>query len=158
MRSWSAWTGSGPPRSAVCSYGLAAPTGFSSSLRLFFEFLIAGIAVFIFITIGDKSLSQALAVPFFKDVLIQFGYFFIIVGAIVVVAAGNAVNITDGLDGLAIVPVMIAAATYGLIAYLVGNAVFADYLQVHNVKGTGELAVLCGAVVGAARRRGVRRS
>ena len=124
--------------------------GFSSALRLFFEFLIAGIAVFIFITIGDKNLSQALAVPFFKDVLIQFGYFFIIVGAIVVVAAGNAVNITDGLDGLAIVPVMIAAATYGLIAYLVGNAVFADYLQVHNVKGTGELAVLCGAVVGAA--------
>jgi phospho-N-acetylmuramoyl-pentapeptide-transferase len=124
--------------------------GFSGSLRLFFEFLIAGIAVFIFITIGDKSLSQALAVPFFKDVLIQFGYFFILIGAIVVVAAGNAVNITDGLDGLAIVPVMIAAATYGLIAYLVGNAVFADYLQVHNVKGTGELAVLCGAVVGAA--------
>jgi phospho-N-acetylmuramoyl-pentapeptide-transferase len=124
--------------------------GFSGSLRLFFEFLIAGIAVFIFIVIGDKSLSQALAVPFFKDVLIQFGYFFIIIGAIVVVAAGNAVNITDGLDGLAIVPVMIAAATYGLIAYLVGNAVFADYLQVHNVKGTGELAVLCGAVVGAA--------
>ena len=124
--------------------------GFSGSLRLFFEFLIAAIAVLIFIVIGDKSLSQALAVPFFKDVLIQFGYFFIIIGAVVVVAAGNAVNITDGLDGLAIVPVMIAAATYGLIAYLVGNAVFADYLQVHNVKGTGELAVLCGAVVGAA--------
>ena len=58
-------------------------------------------------------------------------------------------NITDGLDGLAIVPVMIAAASYGMIVYLVGNAVFAEYLQVHYVKGTGELAVICGALVGA---------
>ena len=71
------------------------------------------------------------------------------VGVFVIVGAGNAVNITDGLDGLAIVPVMIAAASYGLIVYLVGNAVFAEYLQVHFVKGTGELAVICGALVGA---------
>ena len=65
-----------------------------------------------------------------------------------IVGAGNAVNLTDGLDGLAIVPVMIAAASFGLIAYLVGNAVFADYLQIH-VPGTGELAVVCGALIGA---------
>jgi phospho-N-acetylmuramoyl-pentapeptide-transferase len=67
----------------------------------------------------------------------------------VVVAAGNAVNLTDGLDGLAIVPVMIATATFGFIAYLAGNAIFANYLQIHFVPGTGELAVICGALIGA---------
>ena len=87
--------------------------------------------------------------PFFKDVVINFGWFFVIFGAFVIVGAGNAVNLTDGLDGLAIVPVMIAAASFGMIAYLAGNAVFSDYLQIHYVAGTGELAVLCGAVLGA---------
>ena len=123
--------------------------GFSGKIRLLMEVLIAAIAVGIFMGIGDKTISSALAVPFFKDVLIQFGFFFLAVGVFIVVGAGNAVNITDGLDGLAIVPVMIAAGSYGLIAYLVGNAVFAEYLQVHNVKGTGELAVLCGSIMGA---------
>src|SRR5207248_5704127 len=70
-------------------------------------------------------------------------------GAFVIVGAGNAVNLTDGLDGLAIVPVMIAAASFGMIAYLAGNVVFSDYLQINYVAGTGELAVLCGAVLGA---------
>ena len=70
-------------------------------------------------------------------------------GAFIIVGAGNAVNLTDGLDGLAIVPVMIAAGCFGFIAYLVGNAFSADYLQIHFVPGTGELAVLCGAVIGA---------
>ena len=123
--------------------------GFSGKIRLLIEILIAAVAVAIFMSIGDKTVSSALAVPFFKDVLIQFGGLFLLVGVFIVVGAGNAVNITDGLDGLAIVPVMIAAGSYGLIAYLVGNAVFAEYLQLHNVKGTGELAVLCGAILGA---------
>ena len=123
--------------------------GFSGKMRLLVEFLIAGVAVYCFMAIGEKPLSSSLAVPFFKDVLIPFSSFFILVGVFVIVGAGNAVNITDGLDGLAIVPVMIAAASYGMIVYLVGNAVFAEYLQVHFVKGTGELAVICGALVGA---------
>lgn len=123
--------------------------GFSGKIRLLIEVLIAAVAVGIFMGIGDKTISSALTVPFLKDVLIQFGFFFLAVGVFIVVGAGNAVNITDGLDGLAIVPVMIAAGSYGLIAYLVGNAVFAEYLQLHNVKGTGELAVLCGAILGA---------
>src|SRR6476646_7524979 len=76
-------------------------------------------------------------------------YVWVLLGAFVIVAAGNAVNLTDGLDGLAIVPVMIAAASFGFISYLAGNAVFAEYLQIHYVAGTGELAVLCGAVIGA---------
>jgi phospho-N-acetylmuramoyl-pentapeptide-transferase len=90
-----------------------------------------------------------LALPFFKDVLIPFGSMFLGVGILVIVGAGNAVNITDGLDGLAIVPVMIAAGSYALIAYLVGNFVFSEYLQLHFVKGTGELAVFCAALIGA---------
>jgi phospho-N-acetylmuramoyl-pentapeptide-transferase len=127
----------------------ASVRGFSSRMRLLSEFAIAGIAIACFMWIGAKPLSSSLALPFFKDTLIYFGPFFLLVGALVVVGAGNAVNITDGLDGLAIVPVMIAAGSYGFIAYLVGNAVFADYLQLHFVRGTGELAIICGALVGA---------
>ena len=123
--------------------------GFSGKARLLMEFLISAIAVGCFMWIGEKPLSVSLALPFFKDALIYLGPFFIIVGVLVVVGAGNAVNITDGLDGLAIMPVMIAAASFGFIVYLVGNTVFANYLQLHYVKGTGELAVLCGALVGA---------
>lgn len=123
--------------------------GFSSKIRLASEFIIAGIVVVCFMWIGNAPLSTSLAVPFFKDLLIDFGSFFLFVGVFVIIGAGNAVNMTDGLDGLAIVPVMIAAGSYGLIVYLVGNAVFAEYLQVHYVKGTGELAIICGALVGA---------
>jgi phospho-N-acetylmuramoyl-pentapeptide-transferase len=118
-------------------------------VRLILEFAIAAIAVVIFIAIGEKPLSTALAVPFFKDVLIPLGLFFIAFGTLVIVGSGNAVNMTDGLDGLAIMPVMIAASSFGLIVYLVGNAIFADYLQLHFVRGTGELAIVCGAIVGA---------
>ena len=123
--------------------------GFPGRVRLFCEFLIAAVAVYAFMRIGEPALAGKLALPFFKDLLIPFGTAFILVGALVIVGAGNAVNLTDGLDGLAIVPVMIAVGTYGVIVYLVGNAVFADYLQVHFVKGSGELAVLCGAIIGA---------
>src|SRR5579883_2656635 len=94
-------------------------------------------------------LNSSFAVPFFKSLLLQLGWFFLPVAAFVVVGASNAVNLTDGLDGLAIVPVMIAAGVFGLISYLVGNAVFANYLQLHHVAGAGELAVFCGALVGA---------
>ena len=87
--------------------------------------------------------------PFFKTVIIPLGVLFILLGIFVIVGAGNAVNLTDGLDGLAIVPVMIAAATFGLIAYLTGNTDFATYLQIHYVQGAGELAIICGALIGA---------
>ena len=127
----------------------ASVKGFSGRLRLAIEFAIAAVAVLCFMWIGEKPLSTSLAVPFFKDALIYFGPFFIAIGALVIVGAGNAVNITDGLDGLAIVPVMIAAGSYALIAYLVGNFTFAGYLQVPFVRGTGELTVICGALIGA---------
>ncbi len=127
----------------------ASTGGFSGRLRLALEFIIAGVAVWMFTLLGDEKLSNALALPFLKDTLIQLGFVFVVFGALVVVGAGNAVNLTDGLDGLAIVPVMIAAASFGVIVYLAGNIKFADYLQIHYVRGTGELAVLCGALIGA---------
>lgn len=126
-----------------------SPDGFPGRLKLLCEFLIAGAAVFWLVQLAPQQLSTALAVPFFKEVLVPLGAFFYLFGMLVIVGSSNAVNLTDGLDGLAIVPVMIASASLGLIVYLVGNAVFADYLQIHFVPGTGELAVLCGALIGA---------
>jgi phospho-N-acetylmuramoyl-pentapeptide-transferase len=123
--------------------------GFSGRVRLLIEFAIAAAAVLLFREIGSPQLSSALALPFLKDVLIQLGWLFVPLAALVIVGAGNAVNLTDGLDGLAIVPVIIAAASFGVIVYCVGNAAFAEYLQLHYVRGSGELAVLCGAVIGA---------
>ena len=111
--------------------------------------MIALAACYALVRLGRDVTSTSLAVPFLKDVVINFGWFFVAFGAFVIVGAGNAVNLTDGLDGLAIVPVMIAAASFGMISYLTGNAVFSDYLQIRYVAGTGELAVLCGAVLGA---------
>ena len=98
---------------------------------------------------ASAPLSTGLAVPFLKEVLVPLGWLFVPWGMLVLVGASNAVNLTDGLDGLAIMPVLIAAACFALIAYLAGNAVFANYLQIHHVRGAGELAVLCGALVGA---------
>ena len=127
----------------------SANNGFSGRLRLAIEAGIAIIACIALAWIGTPPLSTALTFPFLKDVVLNLGWFFVPVAAFVIVGAGNAVNLTDGLDGLAIVPVMIAAASFALIAYLSGNAVFADYLQIHFVPGTGELAVVCGALLGA---------
>jgi phospho-N-acetylmuramoyl-pentapeptide-transferase len=124
-------------------------SGISGKWRLAAEIAIAGLASWLFIRLGSSGLSSSLTVPFFKNVVIPLGGFFILLGIIVIAGAGNAVNLTDGLDGLAIVPVMIAAATFGLIAYLSGNANFARYLQIHYVAGAGELAIICGALIGA---------
>jgi phospho-N-acetylmuramoyl-pentapeptide-transferase len=123
--------------------------GFSGRLRLTIEAAIAIIACVAIAYISAPGLANKLALPFSKEWIINLGWFFVIFGGFVMVGAGNAVNITDGLDGLAIVPVMIAAGTFGFIAYLAGNAVFANYLQIHFVPGTGELAVICGALMGA---------
>ncbi|MCQ8783961.1 phospho-N-acetylmuramoyl-pentapeptide-transferase [Mangrovibrevibacter kandeliae] len=123
--------------------------GFSGRARLGLEFLIAGVASALIVWAGTGSFASSLAFPFVKELLIDLGWFYVVFAAFVVVASANAVNLTDGLDGLAIVPIMIASAALGLIAYLAGNVNFANYLQIHYVIGTGELAVLCGAVIGA---------
>ena len=123
--------------------------GSRGRVRLLIETGIALVAAYVIASLGQPPLSSALAIPFFKNVLFELGWLFVPFGAFIIVGAGNAVNLTDGLDGLAIVPVMIAAATFGFISYFVGNALFAEYLQIHFVQGTGELAVICGALVGA---------
>jgi phospho-N-acetylmuramoyl-pentapeptide-transferase len=124
-------------------------SGFSGRLRFGVEILVAAIATACVMWLGPPDISGVLTIPFFKNMVFHLGPFFILFGALVIAGAGNAVNLTDGLDGLAIVPVMIAAATFGLIAYLIGNARFAQYLQIHYVAGTGELSIICGALIGA---------
>ena len=123
--------------------------GVSGKTRIAAEALVAIAACFAIAQLGRPAFATSLVFPFFKDLVFNLSFVFIIFGGFIIVGAGNAVNLTDGLDGLAIVPVMIAAASFGLISYLAGNAVFADYLNIHYVAGTGELAVLCGAVIGA---------
>jgi phospho-N-acetylmuramoyl-pentapeptide-transferase len=123
--------------------------GLPGRLRLLLEIAVALVAAVWVMQITPEPLGDALAVPFLKSLLINLGWFFPAFAVIVMVGASNSVNLTDGLDGLAIVPVMIAAGCFALISYLVGNTVFANYLQLHFVSGSGELMVFCGALVGA---------
>ena len=123
--------------------------GFSGKIKIILQIVIAALASYAIMKLGEEPFSSSLTIPFFKNTVIDLGPYFVLFGVIVIAGAGNAVNLTDGLDGLAIVPVMIAAATFGLIAYLSGNALFAKYLQIHFVPGTGELAIICGALLGA---------
>ena len=95
------------------------------------------------------AIDTGVAIPFLKNFFVELSWFFIPWAVVVMIGASNAVNLTDGLDGLAIVPVAIAAACFGLFSYVVGNTVFSDYLQIPYVPGTGELSILCGALVGA---------
>ena len=123
--------------------------GVSGKLRFALEVLVGVLACYFIASIGRQAFATSLTVPFFKELVIPLGWFFFIFGSFIIVGAGNAVNLTDGLDGLATVPVIIVALSFGFISYLVGNSFFADYLNVHYVAGAGELAVLCGAVIGA---------
>jgi phospho-N-acetylmuramoyl-pentapeptide-transferase len=123
--------------------------GVPAKVKIAIECAVAGAASIVLMKIGAEPFSSSLAFPFFKNVVVDLGWFFVPFGMVVMVGASNSVNLTDGLDGLAIVPVMIAAASFGAIAYLAGNAVFAEYLQIHFIPGTGELAVFCGALLGA---------
>ena len=124
--------------------------GLNGRAKLLAQVVIAAVAAVWIVSIGKEPLASSLAVPFLKNVLIDFGVFYLPIAVFVMVGASNAVNLADGLDGLAIVPVMIAATVFALIAYLVGHSVFSNYLQINYVAGTGELAVFCGALVGAA--------
>jgi phospho-N-acetylmuramoyl-pentapeptide-transferase len=122
--------------------------GVSGKTRILIEAVIAAAACYFIVSLGRQPFASSLTFPFFKELVLPLGWLFILFGAFIIVGAGNAVNLTDGLDGLAIVPVMIASACFGVFAWVVGNVVFSDYLQLHFVAGTGELAVLCGAVIG----------
>ncbi|MCM0032547.1 phospho-N-acetylmuramoyl-pentapeptide-transferase [Sandarakinorhabdus limnophila] len=119
--------------------------GVSGRTRLAMEFLIAGLACS---WIASRT-GLTLYLPFLKDAGLYLGLFYIAFAAFIVTGFGNAVNLTDGLDGLATMPVIIAAAAFAVIAYLVGNIRFSDYLGIHHVPGSGELAVFCAALIGA---------
>jgi phospho-N-acetylmuramoyl-pentapeptide-transferase len=119
--------------------------GLSGKTRLALEFLIAGVATWIIVRNGTTNLY----LPFVQGPVLDLGYFYIVFGAFVIVAFGNAVNLTDGLDGLATMPVIIASIAFLLISYLVGNARFATYLGIPHILGVGDLTVLCLAIVGA---------
>jgi phospho-N-acetylmuramoyl-pentapeptide-transferase len=122
--------------------------GFSGRLRLLCEAVIAVAACGLMMYFGGPN-TTSLALPAINGFIIDLGLFFLVFAPLIIIASGNAVNLTDGLDGLAIVPVMIACATFGIIAYLVGNFIYADYLRINYVAGTGELAIVAGAVIGA---------
>lgn len=123
--------------------------GLPGRLKLLGQGGLGLVAAFVMMRATHGPLGSAVALPVLKDVLIPLGPAFPLFGALVMMGASNAVNLTDGLDGLAIVPTIIAAGVFGLIAYLVGNRIFAEYLQLQHVPGVGELAVFCSALIGA---------
>ena len=123
--------------------------GLKGKYKLILQILIALIAVYLINEQFPINYTNTVSLPFFKDFLIDLGIFYLPFGILVIVGSSNAVNLTDGLDGLAIVPVMIACLSFALISYLVGNINFSNYLQITYVPGVGELAVLAGALIGA---------
>jgi len=123
----------------------ASHKGVSARVRLLMEFAVAGVASYLAVS----QINTFLYVPFINNFGIELGFFYYIFAAIVIVGAGNAVNLTDGLDGLATMPVIIAAGTFALIAYLVGRVDFSSYLGIPYVEGAGELAIFCAAIMGA---------
>ena len=123
--------------------------GMSARMKMGMQLSVGFLATLVFVQLSPEALRYGVAVPFLKDTLISMGILYVPFAVMVIVGASNAVNLTDGLDGLAIVPVMIVAGCFALIAYLAGNYNFATYLQINYVPGTGDLAVMCGALIGA---------
>jgi phospho-N-acetylmuramoyl-pentapeptide-transferase len=123
----------------------ASHKGVSGKVRLLFEFIVAGAASWIIVS----QINTFLYVPFVNDFGIELGPLYFVFAAFVIVGAGNAVNLTDGLDGLATMPVIIAAGTFAVIAYLVGRVDYSEYLGIPYVEGAGELAIFCAAIMGA---------
>jgi phospho-N-acetylmuramoyl-pentapeptide-transferase len=123
--------------------------GVSGRVRLALGFAVAAASAVWAMYLQPGALSGQVAFPVFKNALLDFGLFYIPFAMIVIVGAANAVNLTDGLDGLAIMPVMIAGGSLGVIAYIVGRTDFTEYLQLHYVPGTGEIAIFAAALIGA---------
>jgi phospho-N-acetylmuramoyl-pentapeptide-transferase len=123
--------------------------GVPGKVKLGIQSLISIVACFAVQKYATPEYSNHITLPFFKNIILDFGVFYVVFVILVIVGASNAVNLTDGLDGLVIVPVMIVALCFSIICYLVGNYVFSTYLQVHYVAGVGEVVVLCSAMMGA---------
>ena len=123
--------------------------GLKVGTKLIFQFLITAITLFLLYNFTDHQLINKLAIPFVKDFLLDLGVFFPFFAFLVIIGTSNGVNLTDGLDGLAIVPVILTAVCLALIAYLVGNKIFSEYLNLFFIPGVGELAVLSSSLIGA---------
>lgn len=124
--------------------------GLPGKVKLVAEAAISLVAVIWYMSVAEDTVATGVAIPFFKDLILPLSYGFVVFAILVMVGSSNAVNLTDGLDGLATVPIIIATACFGFIAYLSGNAIFAEYLGIHHAPGAGELAVFCGALIGGA--------
>ena len=124
-------------------------SGISSKLKIFLQIILAVIGVSIFVYFTDYQDMTNLYFPFFKNLIINLGWFFIPFAVFVIIGSSNAVNLTDGLDGLATVPVILVAGCFAFISYVTGNIVFSNYLQIPYIEGTGEISIFCGAIIGA---------
>ena len=124
--------------------------GLNVSTRILLQVVGSFVIILLIYNQLPENINSIINFPFFKNLIIDLGIFFIIFGVLIIVGSANAVNLTDGLDGLAIVPVMIVALAFALIAYVSGNIIFSDYLQINYIEGSGELSVFCGAIVGSA--------
>ena len=123
--------------------------GISSKMKLLIQIILALLGIGILTFFAEPSDLKNLYIPFFKNVIINLGWFFVPFYLFVIVGASNAVNLTDGLDGLATVPVILVAACFAFICYVTGNTVFAEYLQIPYIEGVGEVAIFCGSIIGA---------
>ena len=123
--------------------------GISSKFKILAQILLAIIGVSVFVYFSEHQNLTNLYFPFFKNLIINLGWFFVPFSVFVIVGSSNAVNLTDGLDGLATVPVILVAACFAFISYVTGNIVFSDYLKIPYIEGTGEISVFCGAIIGS---------
>ena len=123
--------------------------GISSKMKIFFQIALSIIAVLLLMKFGDNEHLKNLYFPFFKNLILHLGLFFIPFSIFIIVGSSNAVNLTDGLDGLATVPVMLVALSFTLICYVVGNTVFSEYLQIPYIANVGEASIFCGSIVGS---------
>ncbi len=123
--------------------------GLNSKLKFLGQLIIGIITLFFLIQFTDHQYINNIYFPFFKNLIIDLGYLFIPFGLFVIIGSSNAVNLTDGLDGLATVPIMLVALSYTLISYIVGNVIFSDYLQIQFIPDVGEISIFCGAIVGS---------
>ena len=124
-------------------------SGVSFKFKIFSQIAVAVIGILILLFYSDHNELEYLYFPFFKNLFINLGWFFIPFAAFIIVGSSNAVNLTDGLDGLATVPVILVAGCFAFISYVTGNIVFSDYLHISYIKGVGEVSVFCGSIIGA---------
>ncbi len=124
-------------------------SGISSKIKILIQIILAVIGIIFLLNFSGNDELKNLFFPFFKNLVLNLGWFFIPFSVFVIIGSSNAVNLTDGLDGLATVPVILVAVCFAFISYVTGNIVFSEYLQIPYIEGTGEISIFCGAIIGA---------